>query len=159
MDEKLWKFIDATGEWMSKAYGMPPMFGRVFAWLLVCDPPEQTAAQLAEALGASKGSISGATGMLVRFKMVDRLHVRGERADRFRVRPEAWDDQLRDQGIEQARAVLKLGREALEGAPPVRRARLEELDAFYSWWESRIPALLDEWQEIKRTIWSDKREN
>jgi DNA-binding transcriptional regulator GbsR (MarR family) len=144
---------------MSKAYGMPPMFGRVFAWLLVCDPPEQTAAQLAEALGASKGSISGATGMLVRFKMVDRLHVRGERADRFRVRPEAWDDQLRDQGIEQARAVLKLGREALEGAPPVRRARLEELDAFYSWWESRIPALLDEWQEIKRTIWSDKREN
>ncbi|MFL5828437.1 MAG: GbsR/MarR family transcriptional regulator, partial [Solirubrobacteraceae bacterium] len=113
----------------------------------------------AEALGASKGSISGATGMLVRFKMVDRLHVRGERADRFRVRPEAWDDQLRDQGIEQARAVLKLGREALEEAPPVRRARLEELDAFYSWWESRIPELFDEWQEIKRTIWSDKREN
>jgi DNA-binding transcriptional regulator GbsR (MarR family) len=159
MDEKLWQFIDAMGEWLAKAYGIPPMTGRVLGWLLTCDPPEQTAAQLAEALNASKGSISGATKMLISFKLVDRLHVRGERADRFRVRPEAWDDQIRDQSIEQARAVLKLGREALAGTPPTRRARLEELDAFYSWYESRIPALWDEWQEYKRTIWSDKGDN
>jgi DNA-binding transcriptional regulator GbsR (MarR family) len=159
VDEKLWEFIDAIGEWVAKAYGIPPMTGRVLGWLLVCDPPEQTAAQLAEALDASKGSISGATGMLVRLRLVDRLHIRGERADRFRLRPEAWDDQIRDQGIEQARAVLKLGREALEGAPPPRRARLEELDAFYAWYESRIPALWDEWEQYKRTIWSDNREN
>ena len=156
MDDKLWQFIDGMGEWLSKAYGIPPMTGRVLGWLLVCDPPEQTAAQLAEALDASKGSISGATNMLISFRLVDRLHIRGERADRFRVRPNAWDDQIRDQSIEHARGVLKLGREALQGTPPSRRARLEELDAFYSWYESRIPALWDEWQEYKQTIWSDK---
>ena len=39
--------------------GLPPVAGRMWAWLLVCDPPEQTAAQLAEAVGASRGSISG----------------------------------------------------------------------------------------------------
>ncbi len=158
MDDDLWGFIDATGVWMSKSYGMPRMTGRVFAWLLVCDPVEQTAAQLAEALDASKGSISGATGMLVRARLVDRLHVRGERADRFRLRPEAWDDQLGDQGAQAARALLAQGLEALAGMPAARRARLEELDAFYAWWESRMPALWDEWQQYKRTS-GDRRDD
>jgi DNA-binding transcriptional regulator GbsR (MarR family) len=150
MDEKLWKFVDATGVWMSQSYGMPQMTGRVFGWLLVCDPVEQTAAQLAQELEASKGSISGATGMLVRAKLVDRLHIRGERADRFCLRPEAWDEQMRDQpAADTARALMTQGLEALAGEPAARRARLEDLDAFYAWWQSRLPALWDEWQQYK----------
>jgi DNA-binding MarR family transcriptional regulator len=152
MNEKLWEFIDAAGAWMSKSVGLPRMTGRVLGWLLICDPAEQTAAQLAEALNASKGSISGATGMLVRAKLVDRLHVRGERADRFRLRPAAWDEQLRDQsGLDDARALIAVGLEALAGEPPARRDRLDELDAFYAWWQSRVPELWDEWQQYKRT--------
>jgi DNA-binding transcriptional regulator GbsR (MarR family) len=151
MDEKLWRFVDANGELMSQSYGMPRMTGRVLAWLLVCDPPEQTAAELAEALDASKGSISGATGMLVRARLVDRLHIRGERADRFRFRPGAWDEQLRDPSLEQSRAVITMGLEALAGEPAARRARLEELDAFYEWWESRVPGLLEELKQYRQT--------
>ncbi len=151
MDDKLWQFIDATGDLWAKSYGLPRMTGRVLAWLLVCDPAEQTAAQLAEALDASKGSISGATGMLVRARMVDRLHIRGERADRFRLRPGAWDEQVRDLGAGEARSLIALGREALAGEPASRRARLDELDAFYEWWEARSPGLVEEWQEYKRT--------
>jgi DNA-binding transcriptional regulator GbsR (MarR family) len=150
MNEALWQFIDATGEWASRSYGIPPMTGRVFAWLLVCDPPEQTAAQLAEALSASKGAISGATATLVRARLVDRQRVRGERADRFRVRPEAWDDQVRDQGADEARALMAKGLEALAGEPASRRERLEEADALFAWWQSRVPELLAEWQEYKR---------
>jgi DNA-binding transcriptional regulator GbsR (MarR family) len=150
MNEALWKFIDGSAEWWAKSYGMPRMTGRVFAWLLICDPPEQTAAQLAEALQASKGSISGATGVLVRAHLVDRLHIRGERADRFRLRPEAWDEQLGDQEASQVRALVAEGLAALADAPPSRRARLQELDAFYAWWQSRMPALSEEWQQYKR---------
>jgi DNA-binding MarR family transcriptional regulator len=158
MDDKLWQFVDAAGEWWSKSYGLAPMTGRVLAWLLVCDPPEQTAAQLAEALDASKGSISGATGTLVRARLVERLHVRGERADRFRIRPDAWDDQVRDQRADEARALLAKGFEALAGEPAIRRARLEEMDALYAWWQSRMPALLDEWREYKRTRLGGRRD-
>lgn len=134
---------------------MPRMTGRVFAWLLVCDPPEQTAAQLADGLDASKGSISGATWMLVRSGLVDRLHVRGERADRFRIRPDVWDAQIRDPGADEARALVVQGLDALAGEPPARRARLEEMDALYAWYQSRMPALLDEWREYKRTRLGD----
>jgi DNA-binding transcriptional regulator GbsR (MarR family) len=157
MDDRLWKFVDGIGEWWSKSYGMPPMTGRVFAWLLVCDPVEQTAAQLAEALDASKGSISGATGMLVRAGLAERLHIRGERADRFRVRPDAWDEQIQDRGATQARGLLALGLEALADAPASRRERLEELDMFYAWWLSRVPVLLEEWKEFKRERLQRKR--
>ncbi len=151
MNDKLWEYVDASGELMAKSYGLPRMTGRVLAWLLVCDPPEQTAAQLGDALKASKGSISAATGMLLRAGLIERLHIRGERADRFRVRSGAWDERIRDAGVAQARAVLSLGREALAGEPPARRARLKELDAFYAWYQSRMQGLLDEWHEYKRT--------
>jgi DNA-binding MarR family transcriptional regulator len=157
MNENLWRFIDAAGELMSKSAGMPPMTGRVLAWLLVCDPPEQTAAQIGEALDASKGSISGATGVLVRARLVDRLHIRGERADRFRIRPDAWDEQIRDQTVTAARALFAIGLEALADEPASRRARLEEVDSFYEWYESRMQGLWEEWQEYKRTKLKGKR--
>lgn len=152
MDAKLWEFVDAAGTWMSTSYGMPRMTGRVMGWLLVCEPAEQTAAQLAEVLEASKGTINGATGMLVRAKLVDRLRVRGERADRFRLRPEAWDEQVRDpHQLQDARDLLAQGLDALAGESDGRRARLEELDSFYAWWQSRVPQLWDEWQQHKHT--------
>ena len=151
IDEPLWRFVSGAGELFAKAYGIPPMTGRVFGWLLVCDPPEQTAAQITEALGASKGAISTATGMLVRFGFVDRLRVRGERADRFRLRPGVWDEQIQDRGAGAARALIALGLEALADAPAARRTQLEELDAFYEWWLGRTPELVAEWQEYKRT--------
>ena len=37
--------------------GMTPMAGRMWGYLLICEPPEQTAAQIAEALQASRGSV------------------------------------------------------------------------------------------------------
>jgi hypothetical protein len=158
MENQLWQFVDATGDWVSRSYGIPRMTGRLLAWLLVCEPPEQTAAQLAAALDASRGSISGATGMLVRAHLVDRLHVRGERADRFRLRPEAWDEQVREQGATEARALFAQGLQALDGEPASRRVRLEELDALYAWYQLRMPALFDEWREYKRARLGKKRD-
>jgi DNA-binding transcriptional regulator GbsR (MarR family) len=151
MNERLWGFVDATARWASDSYGVPQMTGRVLAWLLVCDPPEQTAAELAKELEASKGSISTATATLARMRLVERLHLRGERAERFRIRPGAWDDQVRDQSVSEARAVVALGLDALADEDAERRARLEELDAFYAWYQARMDELYDEWLEYKRT--------
>ena len=56
-------FVEEMGQALA-GYGMTPMAGRVWGWLLICDPPEQTAAELAEALGASRGAISGTARIL-----------------------------------------------------------------------------------------------
>ena len=56
-------FVEAMGQYLG-ARGMTPMSGRMWAWLLICDPPEQTAEDLAVALQASRGAISGTAGLL-----------------------------------------------------------------------------------------------
>lgn len=117
--------------------GTQRMVGRALGWLLVCEPPEQSAAELAQRLLASKGSISTATRVLLRMGFIERVRLRGERFDRFRARPEAWDDFFwRQEQFEAPRRVLRLGLDALAGEPAARRAPLEELDALYGWWRS-----------------------
>ena len=41
-----------------ESFGLLRMAGRILAWLLICEPPEQSAADLARVLQASKGAIS-----------------------------------------------------------------------------------------------------
>jgi DNA-binding transcriptional regulator GbsR (MarR family) len=151
-------FVESLGMLFEQENGMPRMIGRILAWLLVCDPPEQSAAELADALMASKGSISTASRVLLRMGLVERVRFTGERFDRFRARPEAWAEAMRrDDQIRMFRAVLRQGLDALADAPPERRARLEETDAIYAWWGERMPALWDEYLEYRRKRTEGKR--
>ena len=56
-------FVEEMGQVLA-SYGMTPMAGRMWGWLLICDPPEQTAADIADALHASRGAISGTARIL-----------------------------------------------------------------------------------------------
>jgi hypothetical protein len=38
--------------------GFPPIAARILGWLLICDPPEQSAAEIAAAIGASRASLT-----------------------------------------------------------------------------------------------------
>ena len=145
------RFVEEVGIQFELEAGAPRMVGRVWGWLLVCDPPEQSAAELAEFLQASKGSISTATRVLLRLGLIERVRARGERFDRFRVRPEAWDETIwRQDQFTRPRRVFQLGLEALAGEPPARRARLEEVDEMYAWWEERIAKLREEYLADRR---------
>jgi hypothetical protein len=54
--------------------------------------------------------------------------------------------------------VLRLGLDALADESEERRARLEELDAMYSWWEQRLPGLREEYlAERKQAARSSSR--
>ena len=140
------RFVEELGVLLELEAGTPRMVGRTLGWLLVCDPPEQSAAELAEMLQASKGSISTATRVLLRMGLVERVRFRGERFDRFRVQPEAWDELFwRDEQFKTPRRVLRIGLDALAGEPQARRARLEKLDAMYAWWQERMPKLREEY--------------
>jgi hypothetical protein len=145
------RFVEELGVLFELEAGTPRMVGRTLGWLLVCYPPEQSAADLAEMLQASKGSISTATRALLRMGFIERVRFRGERFDRFRVEPEAWDEFFwRDEQFKTPRRVFRLGLDALGGEPPARRARLEELDSIYAWWEKRMPRLREEYLADRR---------
>ena len=79
-------------------YGMTPMAGRMWGWLLICEPPEQTAADLAEALQASRGAISGTARILASAGMIRRTTRRGDRREYFSAPPETFDSFLESAG-------------------------------------------------------------
>jgi hypothetical protein len=152
------RFIEELGMQFELEAGAPRMVGRVLGWLLVCEPPEQSAAELAERLQASKSSISTAARVLLRMGLIERARLRGERFDRFIARPEAWDEYLwREDQFREPRRVLSLGLEALADEPATRRARLHELDSIYAWWEQRMPELRQEYLADRRGATRTKR--
>ena len=52
-------FLNRAGDFYAREYGFPPVAGRLLAYLLICQPPEQTIAELSEALLASRSFQAG----------------------------------------------------------------------------------------------------
>jgi DNA-binding MarR family transcriptional regulator len=125
--------------------GLPRMAGRIFGWLVVCDPPEQSMEDLASAVQGSKASMSTMTRLLVQSGLVEKLRTPGARRDQFRVQPGQWQKlwRARIELIHQATALTRRGLELLGGKSPALRARLEELHRQYCFFGLHFPELLD----------------
>jgi MarR family len=139
-------FVEEAAVFM-ESFGLLRMAGRVFAWLMICDPPEQSAAELAEVLRASKGAISGATNLLVQGRLIDRVSLPGHRRDYFRVRPGGMTDRMRA-GIAGLTAFREITERGLALLPddPKRRERLQAIHDFYAWLERELPDLYERWE-------------
>lgn len=129
--------------------GLFRMAGRVLGWLLICDPPEQTAADLVEVLQASKGSVSAATRFLVPSGMVERVSRPGERRDYFRIKEGVWPTLAQSQADHYRSFVdiTEQGLRVLENAPKARKERLQTMHDFYAWLSLEMPALWKRWDE------------
>ena len=119
-------FADRAGSFYAREYGFPPVTGRLLGYLIVCDPAQQTIADLAEALMASRSAITGAVKSLEGYHAVRRTRAAGDRVDRISIDPAAG---LAPKGFDAAlyREQAELAREALDllspdapGAPPGR---------------------------------------
>jgi DNA-binding MarR family transcriptional regulator len=140
-------FADKVGRFFARQYGLPPVTGRVSGWLLICDPPEQTAAEIAEALQTSRSAVGSAIAALETQGQVRRTRAAGERADRVSFHPDAALRAI--ESTDEYRAMLELAREGLDvlrDSPPARRARLVGAIAFYEFLLERMPALAAEWR-------------
>ena len=140
-------FVDQLGRFFARQYGLPPVTGRVSGWLLICDPPEQTAAEIAEALQTSRSAVGSAIASLENQGQILRTRAAGERADRVSFHPEAAVRGL-ESPVEYGAmlGLLRHGLEVLRDAPTARRARLLGAVAFYEFLLERMPALADEWR-------------
>ena len=150
-DNRLHDFAEQMGIIWERTAGSR-MAGRILGWLLVCDPAEQTAADLAEALHVSAGSISTNTRQLIQFKLVEKVARRGDRRAWYRLAPDAWVGALRAQVAEVTlmRELAMRGLHAMQDAPAARRGRLEELHELYEWFENEYPRFIEGYFEHRR---------
>jgi DNA-binding transcriptional regulator GbsR (MarR family) len=137
-------FVEEMGQ-MLAGYGMTPMAGRMWGWLLICEPPEQTAGDIAAALHASRGAISGTARILTNAGFIRRTTRRGDRKEYFSAPPEALDTFVSGAGriYRQIREMVERGLEAIADRPPESRARLQEMRDVMAYIEREVPAVMD----------------
>ena len=138
------EFVEEMGQFLA-SLGMTPMAGRMWGWLLICEPPEQTAAEIADALHASRGAISGTARLLANTGMIRRTTRRGDRREYFSAPPETFESFLESAGriYRQFREMAERGLEAMADRPPESRARLEEFRDVFAFVEREVPAVID----------------
>src|SRR5262245_34713379 len=107
--------------------GMTPMAGRMWGWLLICEPPEQTAADISEALRASRGAISGTARLLASSGLIRRGTKPGDRREYFSAPAEALETMIGNAAAiyRQMRAIAERGLAATADRPHASRERLE----------------------------------
>ena len=141
-------FVEEMGQVLA-SYGMTPMAGRMWGWLLICDPPEQTAggasrtrSTRAAARSAGRRGSSRAPGFIRRSTR------RGDRREYFSAPPEALEQFLGSAGriYRQLREIAERGLAAMDGRTPEDRARLQELHDVMAFVETEVPALVERFQ-------------
>ena len=50
-------WVERVASFFHDRYGLPPITGRILGWLMICEPPEQSAADIAHGIGASRASL------------------------------------------------------------------------------------------------------
>lgn len=81
--------VEEVGVYMEQK-GMSPMPGRVFAYLLLSEPPYRTFYEIQDFLKASKSAISNALRVLMDSSVVDYITFSGDRKRYFKVNTANW---------------------------------------------------------------------
>lgn len=139
-------FLDHVSRFYAREYHFPPVAGRLLGYLLICQPAEQSIAELSEALLASRSAITGAVALLSGYRAVHRSRPAGQRMDYVSLDPRVLDPTGFAGATYQEQA--SIAREALgflPDGPSERRTVIAEGAAFYDFLAERMPALLAEW--------------
>ncbi|MBF0429958.1 MAG: MarR family transcriptional regulator [Fibrobacteria bacterium] len=144
------QYIEEIGLYFEKL-GLPRMPGRILGRLLICDPPHQSLQELADALQASKGSISTSTRMLIQAGFVERMSFPKDRNDYYQLKSNIWSHHFKRQmeSIVDFKILIQKGMTMLEHEPLAKQNRLKEMLEFYEWLEETMPSFMTLWEQHK----------
>lgn len=146
-------YADHAGRFYARRYGFPPMVGRLLGYLSVCDPPNPTIGDLADALLASRSAIAGAVKSLEAMRLVQRTRIAGERSDRVQIdmnSPQATG--LDPKEYSEVGELAREGLQLLAEMPVQRRAVLSEIAAFADFLVQQMPLLAEKWEERRAEL-------
>jgi DNA-binding transcriptional regulator GbsR (MarR family) len=125
-----------------ESLGMPRSYGKLLAWLLVCDPPQQSSTEMAGALDLSAGSVSTGLRLLVNSGLVRRVAVPGKRGKVYELADNAMVLASQDDRVRIFRELMERGIEVVGGENPERSRRLRQTRDFYAFMEREVPGLV-----------------
>jgi hypothetical protein len=129
-------FVEELGA-LGPELGLPRAMMRITAWMMVCDPPEQSAQQIQNGVRLSAAAVSAATQQLITAGMLERVSRPGDRKTYYRLASGGWDAPL----AAKLRALGRLRHVADKGiAAAGKRAdyRLIEMRDAFAWFEDQL---------------------
>jgi DNA-binding MarR family transcriptional regulator len=144
------EFVDRLGLFF-ETMGGPRTTGRIYGWLMICDPPEQSLTELANALGVSKASISTVIRPMRAGGLVERLPS-ATRQHHYRIAPGGFTRVLQVQlaGMRAGAETAEFGLSLLGKDRRRQRENLAEFRDFCEFFEKAG------WDEFMR-LWEDYR--
>ena len=132
--QEIQNWVERVAAAFAQHFGLPPITGRILGWLLICDPPEQSAGEIADAIGASRASLTTSMRLLTAGELVRRRHRPGERTTYFRIDDDAWEKVIRQRiiGMASLREITEDAM-ALIGPDSERASRVRAAHAFFGW--------------------------
>jgi hypothetical protein len=129
--------------------GMPPAYGKLLGWLLICDPPAQSLTELVEALGLSKGSVSTGMRMLEGATLARRVVRPGQRGHAYELLPNALITATSDAGALWAAmsALMARGVDLIGDEQAPEAQRLVVGRDYFAFIAKRVPELIDEFKQ------------
>jgi DNA-binding transcriptional regulator GbsR (MarR family) len=133
-------FVEELGA-LGPEVGIPRAMMRVTAWMMACDPPEQTAREIQTGLELSAAAVSTATRQLISAGMLERVSRRGDRRIYYRLASGSWEAPLeaKMRALGRLRDVAERGIQAAGGRADYRL--LEMRDAF-AWFADQMAQYL-----------------
>jgi DNA-binding MarR family transcriptional regulator len=130
------RWVERVAVFWSGQSGLPPITGRIVGWLMISDSPEQSAAEIAAAIGASRASLTTSTQILTAIGLIHTVRRPGKRTVYYRIDDDAWEKMLRRRIANMAsfRAITRDGL-ALLGPKTPRASRIYAADQVYAWAE------------------------
>jgi DNA-binding transcriptional regulator GbsR (MarR family) len=128
-------------------YGLQRMTARVLATLLFTEQDTITAGEIAEQLGASRGSVSTAIKALGPVGLIERVPAPGSRREHYRFPDDGWARLMSTQN-----AVVRQMQDAADrgiaaaGEHSRAASRLSDMRDFYAYLMRELPAVIDRWR-------------
>ena len=139
--ERLLAWVERVAVFWTEQGGLPPITGRIVGWLMISDPAEQSAEEIATAIGASRASLTTSLRLLVAMGLVHSGRRPGARTVHYRIDDDAWEKLLRRRIARMAsfREITRDGL-ALLGTGNPRATRIHAADQVYEWAEKIFAA-------------------
>ncbi|MEO3806962.1 transcriptional regulator [Nonomuraea sp. B1E8] len=132
-DEQLLEWAEQVAMHLARD-GVPPIAGRILGWLMVCDPPEQSAGQISTTIGASRASLTMNLRLLTGMGFLTWRTRPGDRTMYYRMADDAWQAVVRQQ-VAGIASFLDITRQGLDlvGPDDERAARVHQAHATFAW--------------------------
>ncbi|MFH1465209.1 MAG: MarR family transcriptional regulator [Pseudomonadota bacterium] len=150
-------FVEQFG-FLLETQGHPRGVGRVLGWMMVCEPPWQSVAEIAVALQASRSAVNAVIHRMAELGVLQRVAIPGERSTFFRLHEDGGSLMAQNlvTGIGAIRSLAEAGLESLAWRAPEANARLEELRSLHAFFERELPLLFERWAQEKGSAGGDR---